>query len=289
MLSVLRILVATGLVLSLVLVDAAGAETPATTRVGTLQQVLSDYQRQSGITVAMLQQESVDALLSGDTVYRKLEVEQQDANGKSRTALRIVGYRLIGKPRESLWLSALGVDTGFSERLTEHFVRTHKEGGASWYQHLNMPWPLKDRHWLVRSNKNVDIANATNNRIWEHHWQLVPDARNKIASLYDNGPVAGIKPEKAADAVLLPLNQGAWMMAAVSDTETLVVVHATVVLGGIVPDGMVARQTRKNLIRMLTKIEEDADSVWTRYDASYQIFRGDGTLIPPRISRQPNG
>ncbi|MEM9171532.1 MAG: hypothetical protein AAGA84_02385 [Pseudomonadota bacterium] len=248
-------------------------------------ELLREYQRESGISVADLDTASFDKLMQGQTVNRKISMTLSGASDGDNSITRVVGYRLIDKPREPLWLTALAVDGGFSKRLTEHFVRMHDNGGACWYQHVDMPWPLKDRHWLVRSDKNLSVAQHTDNRLWEHFWRLVPDAKTEIDALYAKGNVSGLTQKQKEKSVMLPLNNGAWVMGLVNPNRTLVMVHATLDMGGIIPDGFVARQSRINLTRTLTKIEQDADSAWARYGDAYRIYRGDGTLIRPQDAK----
>lgn len=252
-----------------------------------IETLLADYQHATGVPVSGLDNRGLARLRSGEVIYRKVSVSERTDESES-TSMRIIGYRLIDKPRETLWLSALAYDAGFSPRLTEHLLDVNDTGTAAWYQHLDMPWPLRDRHWVVQSEKNLALANDSDGQLWEHRWSLVPDAGQRITGLFEGGPIGDITPAKASKSVRLPLNNGAWMMASTSSSSTLVVVHATVDMGGIVPDSIVARQTRKNLSKMLRKIENDADTAWSNYTDRYLIYRGDGTLIEPHAESPQN-
>ena len=266
--------------LVLALLPFCGAAATAD-RLDTISHLLRDYQLESGVPVADLDRRSLSRLAQGETLQRKVKVTRSSAGGNDTTTVRIIGYRLIDKPRERLWLAALAFDAGFSERLTEHLVRTHEDGGASWYQHVDMPWPLRDRHWLIRTGKGVALAERMDDRIWEHHWRLEPDAESRIAGLLGQTEIPGLDPKRASKAVQLPLNNGAWVMATLDDTQTLVVVHATMDMGGIVPDVLVNRYTKKQLQSMLERIELQADTALELYDSDYIIYRGDGTAIAP--------
>lgn len=246
-----------------------------------VEQALRGYQRESGVPVADLDPRSLSRLAAGETLHRKVKVTRSDTGGNDTTTVRIIGYRLIDKPREPLWLAALAFDAGYSERLTEHLVRTHDDGGASWYQHVDMPWPLRDRHWLIRTGKGIALARRMDGRIWEHYWRLEPDAGSRIDSVLRQAAIPGFDVRRAEKAIQLPLNNGAWVMAALDDTHTLVVLHATMDMGGIVPDVLVNRHTRKQLESMLTRIETQADTARERYTNDYIIYRGDGTAIAP--------
>lgn len=253
----------------------------ATDGLDTISNLLRDYQLETGVPVADLDRRSLTRLANGETLQRKVKVTRSIAGDDDTTTVRIIGYRLIDKPRERLWLAALAFDGGFSERLTEHLVRTHNDGGASWYQHVDMPWPLRDRHWLIRTGKGVALARRMDNRIWEHHWRLEPDAKSRIAGLLGQTEIPGLDPNRASKAVQLPLNNGAWVMATLDDARTLVVVHATMDMGGVVPDVLVNRYTKKQLQSMLERIEAQADTAMEQYDSEYIIYRGDGTAIAP--------
>ncbi len=247
-------------------------------------QMLETYQHQSEIPAAELDSDSLARLVAGEVIYRKVVVTRVDSTDDDSTTLRIIGYRVIDKARESLWLAALAYDAGFSGRLTEFFVATNDVGGASWYQHVNMPWPLKNRHWMIETAKDLELAAQSDNRLWEHNWQLVDNVDEQISDLFDDRAVAGISVAQAAKAISLPLNNGAWVMGELGTQQTLVIVHATMDMGGVIPDGLVARYTRRQLQSMLKKIERDADSAHQRYDERYVIYRGDGTPIAPGLS-----
>ena len=242
--------------------------------------VLNGYARETGVPVAELDAGELAALENGSVVYRKVRVARGGA-GDDTTTMRIIGYRVIDKPRESLWLAALAFDGGYSSRLTEHLVATHDDGGASWYQHVDMPWPLRDRHWLIRTGKGLSLADRYDGQIWEHHWRLAPDAARQIDRLLRRVTLPGLPAARARKAIDLPLNNGAWVMASIAPQRTLVVLHATMDMGGIIPDALVNRYTRRQLESMLTRIEVNADGAHERYDSNYIIYRGDGTPIEP--------
>lgn len=256
---------------------------PIASALGTeaIASALEDYQRESGVPVAELDPASLAALARGETLQRKVQVTLSGAGGDDTTAVRIIGYRVIDKPREPLWIAALAFDGGYSERLTEYLVTTYEGGGASWYQHVNMPWPLRDRHWLIRTGKGVALSQRLTGRIWEHHWHLEPDAPQRIERLFERVTIPGLPAKRASKAVELPLNNGAWVMATLGPEQTLVVLHATMDMGGIIPDALVNRYTRRQLRSMLANIEARADRAAERYSSDYLIYRGDGTPIEP--------
>ncbi|MFK8053172.1 MAG: hypothetical protein AB8F65_09385 [Woeseiaceae bacterium] len=240
---------------------------------------LVEYQTQTGVSVTGLDAASLDTLNAGETVYRTVKLSGD--TGQDSTIIRIVGYRLIDAARESLWLSALAYDGNYSKRLTEHLVGKTASGDALWYQHVNMPWPLRNRHWLISTRKNIELTRTTEGAIWEHQWELATNSRQQIAKLARRKVVPGLSSEDFRKSILVPRNNGAWMMAETKTGKTLVVIHATMDMGGMIPDALVARSTKKQLMFMLEKIEQDSQSIWQTYDDRYPIVRGDGTLIEP--------
>lgn len=246
--------------------------------------LLQEYQRQSGIPVAGLDARSLAQLRDGDVVYRKVSVTHARSIDRDTTTLRIIGYRLIDKPRETLWLAALAYDAGYSHRLTEHLVANNGDGGARWYQHVNMPWPLRNRHWMIETGKDVSLAQDTGDRIWEHYWHLVDNTQSRIDALLAQPGVPGVDASAGDKTILLPLNNGAWVMGELGLERTLVILHATMDMGGIIPDRLVASYTSRQLKSMLGKIEHDADTVWQHYNERYMIYRGDGTVIKPALT-----
>ncbi|MEL7298472.1 MAG: hypothetical protein AAGJ86_12490, partial [Pseudomonadota bacterium] len=71
-------------------------------------EALTRYQAMTGVSVTGLNEDQLNDLLEGVTVYRTVKLS--DDQDRSNTIIRIVGYRLIDAPRESLWLAALAYD-----------------------------------------------------------------------------------------------------------------------------------------------------------------------------------
>jgi hypothetical protein len=89
------------------------------------------------------------------------------------------------------------------------------------FQHLDLPWPLSDRQWVIELRNNEPLWRSTGGAAWERYWTLA-DAALAI----DPNP----------EGVWLPACEGAWLLV---DTHpgTLVVYQARTEIGGIVsPD-----------------------------------------------------
>jgi len=66
-----------------------------------------------------------------------------DHDGRDR--IRVVGYRLIQRPRVLIWISALNTSNEQVQRLTEYQLEDDGGTGSLWYQHMRLPWPIRDR------------------------------------------------------------------------------------------------------------------------------------------------
>ena len=82
----------------------------ATDGLDTISNLLRDYQLETGVPVADLDRRSLSRLAQGETLQRKVKVTRSVAGDNDTTTVRIIGYRLIDKPRERLWLAALAFD-----------------------------------------------------------------------------------------------------------------------------------------------------------------------------------
>lgn len=224
-------------------------------------------------------------LAQGGIVKIRDRVRIGDSASELEDRIRIVGYRVYDTPRLLVWLSALDLSVNHSKRLTEYLIEADTEGTARWYQFLRLPWPVKDRHWVVRSTKDVQLSAATDGFIWEQAWRLEAEGRQTAARLLADGKVAGVSTKQGAKALYAPVNRGGWAMFALDDRRVLVAAHVTTVLGGWVPDRLVARFISAQLESVLQSVEAEALTVHARYDGSHPIYTGDGKLITPRMAR----
>lgn len=219
------------------------------------------------------------ALVDGSVVKLRRRTRIEQASGGTADRIRIVGYRVIDRPRLLVWLAALNIDTRHSKRLTEHLVQFDDSGGSVWYQYLNLPWPLKNRHWIIRNHKSTALTAATGGLVWEHAWQLDEGGLPAALDMLGDGEVEGLDERDGRRAIYLPVNRGGWAMFELGRDRTLVAIHVMTVMGGWIPDKLVANMASDQLEDMLDKLEPRADAVSERYDERYPIFTGDATRI----------
>ena len=250
-----------------------------------LASAIETYNAYQEVDLPELSDRDLRALAEGSVVKSRERRRISDSRGKEKDRIRIVGYRIYESPRVLVWLAALGDGTRLSKRLTEHFIEADTRGGKRWYQYLRLPWPMKDRHWVVLSGKDLDLSSATGGFAWEHAWHLDDDGEETALRLLANGEVEGVTAKQGTKAVYVPVNRGGWVMFELDERRVLVAAHVTSVLGGWIPDRLVARFVSAQLDSVLTKLEREASTIHDRYDGSFPIRTGDGAIITPEMAK----
>jgi hypothetical protein len=194
-----------------------------------------------------------------------------------------VGLALLSSSRDALWIAAQDPHTQVDPALTEFVMRTIESDHALWYGYLDLPWPIKDRQWVVESRNTHTLAARSDDGCWEHTWQLVPDGLEEARPLIGEGRARGVTLEHLEEAIFTPVNHGSWHMAPVSGGKVLVAYQATSVVGGAIPDSLVVQLTMSRLESVLRDLETRANE-WARthYTASHSsVLGGGGKPIPP--------
>ena len=206
--------------------------------VGEIPRLLAQYSEQGDLGLPSLSPAEFDTLATGSPLimlYRDPTVEPGD---KVR-AMRVVGWQVVKAPRLLVWLSLLMGREDSSARM-QHLVLTRRPaGGYVSYHHVDLPWPVKDRHWLLLCEKNVNLANESHDEIWEHRWSLLPLDDSQLEAAYDSGDVPGLTRKAFDDSVYLIANEGAWVVFDLGAEGTLVAASMDIDLGGRFPDALV--------------------------------------------------
>ena len=243
--------------------------------VSQLREALRAYDASAVHKAPSLTDAQLQALIDGDCV-RVLQ-PNEDPTGPSAAT----GLVLSTLPRGDLWIAAQDPHTQVDPDLTEFVVAQEGPDTEIWYGHWDLPRPVKDRQWVVRSYNNHALAEATGNQAWEHVWRLVPDGLDLVRPLVASGRSRGVGLAQLDDAIFTPVNHGSWFMIAVGD-RTILGYQATSVVGGAVPDWLVSRLAMARLEGALREVEDRART-WVdgHYDASHVgVFGGDGLPIP---------
>lgn len=194
---------------------------------------------------------------------------------------RAIGLLIVPMPRDRLWLSALDPHHAAAEEVTEVRLTPEGQWPSQWYQLLDLPLPLSDRHWVIDVWNNTDLAESSGNRLWEHAWRLSRDGRLLAAGAGD-GRVAGIDPDLARGAIYTPHNEGAWIAWDLGDGRSLLGYHVSTVIDGNIPDDLVAAWSHATLGRVLQAVVERSAAVSTHYDGTHTpLMGGDNRPIAP--------
>lgn len=234
------------------------------------------YRQQARLSLPRLQASHLQDLAAGELVrLRHLPPEPSSPH-------QAVGLQWVDLPRNDLWIAAQ--DSHFSglDETLEYRLSEAGEEPTLWFGFVDLPWPLKNRRWVVEVWDNFELAASPEIDAWEHGWQLAPKAWPRAEEAIRQGLVEGMTAERSAKALWTPVNRGAWMMINMPEGGTLIGFHATFEIGGSVPDRLVVANTLHGLERLFAKVIERARSqVKSHYTEDHPaILGGDGNPIP---------
>ena len=263
------------LVVLLLLLGASPAAAEAVD-VPALSAALAEYNRGAKYPLPPLDEARMKRLLDGKIVKLR-EVKDDDAPQRGIGLWRVHGFDM-----DSLWIAGRDVHFGSVEELTEVPLSDPVHYPVRWYQYLDLPRPFTDRHWMVDSSPTVPLARATEGRCWEYSWGLTPDGPAIAKAAVAAGEVPGIDSHAADDAIYVPVNHGAWLYIRLPDDSIILGYHATSVVGGRIPEKLVADYTMLTLGSVLKGVLEKVPKVRAHYDAAHKPIRGgDGEPISP--------
>jgi len=180
---------------------------------------------------------------------------------------RALGMMWTAIDRNQIWIAILDdIHDKLVSSLTEKRLGPSETGHKLLYQHLNLPWPVQDRQWVVEIQNNVEVAQQTNGMVWERSWDL---ASPSLVS------------EPDADAVWVPVSNGSWLLMPM-DGGTLVIYHTRSAIGGRIPDDVVTRWAMATLDEMMLHIAERSEQIPKHYQGNHERLKGgDNIHIKP--------
>ncbi len=220
-----------------------------------IRSALEIYNSYASVSLPIPDSNELERISDGDDFHirERTAIDQSDGNREDR--IRVVGHQLVNRPRLLVWLATLDIDTKHSSRLTEYHIENDNAGGSLWYQYLDTPWPVRDRHWVVRNAKNIELEHASKGQVWEQVWRLEPDGPDQARNLFDQGKVSGLSDSDADRAIYLTVNRGAWSMITIDEMNTLVVASTIAVMAGWIPESWVASFVSKQLGHVMSRLE----------------------------------
>lgn len=210
--------------------------------------------------VPTLTPEDVARLRSGKTIGRRLA-----RDGEVDGAL---GVAFMPLSTEAVWVG--GLDDRHAQLaagLTEVWLPGSNHERKILYQHLDVPAPFSDRHWVVQIRSNAPLYAASEGRIWERYWDLDPRPLSELMLELPEGAV-----ELEPDTLTTPVNRGRWTIVRVPDgVFVLYEVHTDI--GGPVPEELMVRFAMLSLDEFMGTLEEVGSGASEHYAGDHYLIR----------------
>lgn len=176
--------------------------------------------------------------------------------------VRAIGLMVVQADQRDLWVAAQDAHYVVTEGLVEWRMATGSQNGqATWYGHIDLPSPFKDRHWVVDVWNNHALHTATGGTAWEHPWKLNEAALPQARAAAAEGRIRSISAERFDNSIVTERNRGAWIAVELDGPWALVAYHASTVVGGNIPDGLMARAVHIRMRSLLKTIANRAQTV----------------------------
>ncbi|MCB9758399.1 MAG: hypothetical protein H6739_01030 [Alphaproteobacteria bacterium] len=188
---------------------------------------------------------------------------------------RAVGVGWLPYPIDAVWVGVLDdVHDDLVSGLSETWLPGTVPGHKVLYQHLDLPRPFSDRHWVIIIENTRRLYAVSGGAVWERTWDLDPRGD---AALQDVPPgfVEGFD-----TAIVTPVNEGGWYLVP-AEGGVLVVYQVRTVVGGNIPDELIVRYALATLDELIAHVGELAARAPNHYVGDhYGIVRPDGAEIP---------
>ena len=233
-----------------------------------LESQKSSLQKHSSFGAPDFTDEERTRLGQGKTVWRQEDTE----DGKR---LVVISGVVHAKPA-AIWIAILDdAHNGLSERITEHQLKGSRPGHKFLYQHLSLPFPMSDRHWVLEIQTDTQIYALSGQKIWRRAWDL--DARGEaFLSQLDANEKALIK-----DGVWTPENRGEWLILP-QQGESLVIYRGVLDIGGKIPASISQAVSSQSALDLFNQLQDLANKVPAHYDKTHTPILGpSGKMIKP--------
>lgn len=219
--------------------------------------------------VPELSAEDLARLRSGKTIGRRLE-----STGEVDGAL---GMAFMPLSTEAVWVGGLDdKHAQLAAGLTEVWLPGTNQERKILYQHLDVPAPFSDRHWVVQIRSNQALYAASEGQIWERYWDLDPRPLSELMLELPEGAI-----ELDEDTLTTPVNRGRWTIIPVEGgVFVLYEVHTDI--GGPVPEELMVRFAMLSLDQFMGTLQEVGTRAPEHYSGTHYIIRRpDNSPIQP--------
>lgn len=230
----------------------------------TLREAINLYrqeiQARSDFGVPQFSTAQIQDMQNGETVW----LEQEDTSGD--TLLTIAGR--VEAPPEAIWIAILDdAHNGLSDRITEHQLSSPNGSKKRLYQHLSLPYPLSDRHWILEIQSDSELHRASQGRVWRRAWRLDPQGEGALERLSAR--------EKALvkKGVWTPENKGEWLILPDSN-HCWVLYRGQFDIGGRIPAFVSKTVGNQSTLDLFNELQRLASEVPTHYTSSHTPIMG---------------
>lgn len=260
-------------------VCATAASGVADSRISeTMPRLLAQFSRLSGIFVPELQPDDFQTLLAGESIVRA-SGESGPRADEGVDEMGLLGLQLVDAPRLLVWLTMLGGGGRSDGRVTSVRLSSMPTGSYARYQHVNLPWPIRDRHWVIYCDKNLELAQASAGAIWEHRWSLHESGERLLRTAFEDSRIPGLDMRTLDNSIYLPVNRGTWAVFDLGENKTLILAYYDSDLGGRLPAALVRSITKRQLRKYLEASGSLAGHILDHYDGTSPIHDGFGSPI----------
>ncbi len=201
--------------------------------------------------------DATSKLAAGEVVRSRVDLPGAD---------RVIGAMWTPTDRDALWVAILD-DQHFD--LVSGLIEEQLPGTGALrkllYQHLDLPWPVEDRQWVIDLKSNTALATGTGGAVWERAWTLADNA---------------LAPHPDPAALWTTVNEGGFLLVDAAG-GTLIIYHVRTEIGGSVPDEATSRWAWSTLEDLLRGLVKRAAGVPAHYVAGHAPFyRPDGRPVP---------
>ncbi len=239
---------------------------------------LQRYSSERQFFLPQVTSEELEDLVAGKVVVTVLG-KGTTSDGSEISAMGVAGLAVIDAPRVLAWLALFGGSGKGSGRYTRATLHDLPDGGYVRYQHVNLPWPFKDRHWVIQAEKNAALARASDGLIWEHRWGLHDHGQSLVRPAFEQGEIPRLSDEQVRKSIYLPSNHGAWIMFELAPDKTLLAANLDAELGGRFPGAIARRFTKMQMRAGFRRVAELARHVHLHYDGEPLVHDGFGQPI----------
>ncbi len=255
-------------------------------RVGARIREILDLQGEvSGLPLQELEEDDLKEVLKGEIVRLQSKwvlpsKKNEEGEEEPQQRRRVTAFCLFAHPRDLVWVSATDPHYLGNDRLTEGRLSGDDLAGV-WYQHMDLPWPVKSRQWVIDVVKTVEVAEVTDGVIWERRWNLVENGEQRAREGVMAGLVDDIDLDDVDGARYLDENIGSWSVIELEENLSMIAYQVSVAMGGWIPDRLAARFAKNALKDLMKNVEENVARMPRHYVAGHDtILAGDGTPIP---------